>query len=83
MREEAVKALSGEPFQVRKGAEVMVMYSLDNSKHYLKKVESLGYPLKLLEFHSKDNDKIVMTVFSYKLGMRFVLAFNLDDIRLL
>ncbi len=81
MREEDLKMLLQEPFKLEEGSEYFVVFSPDDSVQYLNHVHSSGYPMKVLELHSKDNERAVATVFSYKRGMRFMIVFNLQDMR--
>lgn len=82
MRDEDLNQLLKDPFQIVEGAEIFLIYSPDDSKQYLRSILSSGYPMKILELHSKDNERAVATVFSYLLGKRFVVVFDFDDVRL-
>lgn len=81
MRDEDLKTLLDQAFKIEEGENIMVIYSLDDAKHYLKVIQSSGYPMKILELHTKDNDSILATVFSYILGKRYMVAFKLEHMR--
>lgn len=81
MREEVHVNWLEEPFKLIEGNEAYVVYSPDHTKHCLGPVPSSGFPLKLLELHSKDDERAVATVFSYNLGMRFLIVFDISDVR--
>lgn len=70
-----------ESFKLVEGNEAYIIYSPDSSKHFLGPIPSSGFPLKILELHSKDDERAVATVFSYNLGMRFVIVFDIRDVR--
>ena len=70
-----------ECFKLVEGNVATIIYSPDSPKHYLGPIPSSGYPLKLLELHSKDDERAVATVFSYNLGMRFLIVFDIQDVR--
>ena len=80
MRQEDLTTLA-HPFKIDEGAEYFVVYSLDDGKLHLSTHMSSGYPMKVLELHSKDNERVLATVFSYKFGKRFMIAFNITDMR--
>ncbi len=82
MRDEDLKRLLEDPFQINEGAEIFIIFSPDDSKQYLRHIVSSGYPMKVLELHSKDDDRAVATVFSYVLGKRFMIVFDFEDMRL-
>lgn len=81
MREEVHVNWREDPFKLVEGNEAYVVFSPDSTKHYFGPILSSGYPLRLLELHSKDDERAVATVFSYNLGMRFVIVFNIEDVR--
>lgn len=58
-----------------------MIYSPDSPKHVFGQKQSSGYPMKILELHSKDNYSVVATVFSYNMGYRFQIAFKIEDVR--
>ncbi len=70
---------AGEPFRLEEGTGAFVVYSPDSPKHYMTYVQSSGYPLKMLELHSRSDDQVLATVFSYNLGKRFMVVFSLKD----
>ena len=81
MREEDRVSWLSEPFRLLEGSDVLLLMCLDNTKHYVETIQSSGFPIKLLELHSKDEKRALATVFSYNLGMRFMVVFDLDDVR--
>ena len=81
MREEVHVNWLEESFKLEEGNEAYVVYSPDSPKHFLGAIPSSGFPLKIMELHSKDDERAVATVFSYNLGMRFVIVFNIQDVR--
>lgn len=82
MCDEDLKQLLTDPFQIVEGAEIFIIYSPDDSKQYLRHIISSGYPMKILELHSKDDERAIATVFSYLLGKRFMIVFGFEDVRM-
>ena len=70
-----------DTFKLQEGTEAMIVYCLDDSKHYGHAMSSSGYPMKTLELHSHDDVHAVATVFSFNLGRRFLIIFDLSDVR--
>ncbi len=81
VREEGLNPCPAGPFRIAEGEDVWVLYSPDVDRQYMREVPSSGYPLQVLELHSKDDVQAVATVFSYKVGARFVIAFRFADVR--
>jgi hypothetical protein len=81
VREEVRVNWLHESFKLVEGNEAYIIYSPDSPKHFLGPVPSSGFPLKILELHSKDDERAVATVFSYNLGMRFLIVFDIQDVR--
>lgn len=70
-----------EPFRLDEGSEYVIICSPDNPRHMFGQMHSSGFPMKVMELHSKDNCSAVATVFSYNLGYRFQIAFRIEDVR--
>lgn len=80
-QEDNIANLISGSFKLLEGSESLIVYCLDDSKHYCRGIPSSGYPLNTLELHSCDDNEAVATVFSCNLGKRFVIVFNLSDVR--
>ncbi len=68
-------------FTLKKGAKYQIVYCLDDNKHYGCSKGSSAHPIKTLELHSHDDGHACATVFSFNLGRRFLIMFDLDDVR--
>ncbi len=80
-QENIVTDLIKDNFKIQEGAETLIVYCLDDSKHYGHSARSSGYPLKTLELHSHDDMHACATVFSCANGRRFLIMFDLADVR--
>ncbi len=73
--------MDDDPFILVKGSKAFIILCPDDNKHYARRVDSEGYPMKIMELHSNDEQQAVATVFSYNLGRRFMIIFELADAR--
>ena len=76
-----VTELIKDTFKLQEGTESFIVYCLDDSKHYGHAHASSGTPLKTLELHSHDDMHCVATVFACRSGRRFLIMFDLADVR--
>ena len=81
MSEADPKELVRDMFKLMEGAEVFIVYCLDDDEHYSNTRLSSGRPLKTIELHSYDDKQAVATVFSCNTGRRMLVIFNLEDVR--
>lgn len=70
-----------DAFRLEEGTESLVVYCLDDSLHYGHAHPSNGLPLKTLDLHSHDDVHACATVLSCQSGRRYLIMFDLADVR--
>ena len=80
MRDDAVELIRNT-FKLEEGSESLIVYSPDDAKHYGHSHVSSGMPLRTLVLHSHDDVHAIATLLACHSGRRFLVMFNLEDVR--